>query len=221
MRCLVLLLLLAACSRPLSDAERSFSASVHGPALATQSVRFHRGNLIGGIISERPARPAKACRERIRPPETGSVQVSTAAIVLFNRVFFATDFWSRDYLAPYPDTLPLEEAMFIAHELTHVWQWQQREQTGYHPWKAAAEHAALDDPYLFELGDRSFGEYGYEQQGGLVEEFVCCRALDPNGARTQALHDLLAPVFPGLDRRERARTVHVRWSEVETDGICS
>lgn len=221
MRFLIVLCLLAACARPLSEAERAFAQTVQGPSLDSSDVQVHRGALIGNIVSERPARPAKACRERIRPAETGSVEVSTAAIVLFDRVFFARRFWQEDFLASYPRVLPLEEAMLLAHELTHVWQWQQREKTGYHPWKAAAEHAALEDPYLFELGDRSFAEYGYEQQGGLVEEFVCCRALDPDGERTQALYDLLQPVFPALHRRETAERVSVRWQDAPRQGICS
>ena len=41
-----------------------------------------------------------------------------------------------------------------------------------------------EDPYLFdERADRRFLEYGYEAQASLVEEYVCCRALDPSGGR--------------------------------------
>ena len=38
---------------------------------------------------------------------------------------------------------------------------------------------------------------GYEQQGAIMEEFVCCRALDPSGARTERLYGILRDVFPG------------------------
>lgn len=221
MRALLIVLLLAACSRPLTPNEVAFAHTVHGPALDADRVRLHNGALVGGITFTRPARPQRACRERIRPRELGDVRVSTAAIALFDRVFVARPFFRRDYLADYPDTLPLEDAMLLAHELTHVWQWQQRRQTGYAPWKAAAEHAAHEDPYLFDIGGRDFPDYGWEQQGGLVEEYVCCRALDPGGDRTAALHALLAPHFPGLRTRERATAVTLRHDGIETRGICS
>ena len=136
-------------------------------------------------------------------------------------MFIARRWYAPDYLAGYPDTLPLAPAMLIAHELTHVWQWQNRAQTGYAPWKAAREHAAVEDPYLFEIADRPFLDYPFEQQAALVEEFVCCRALDPAGARTQRLYDLLAPVFPQLARQSRAGRVAIPWAGAETRGICA
>ncbi len=203
-------LLLAACARPLTPAERGFADTVHGPALATEPVRIHRGALIGNLVLTRPPRPAVACRERIRPPETGPVATSTAAVVLGNRMFTAVRWYGDDFLAGYPDSLPLDTAMLLAHELTHVWQWQNRATTGYHPLRAAAEHLGAD-PYLFDLGATPrFADFGWEQQGALVEEFVCCRAMDPDGARTARLHALLAPVFPGIARRGKVPPDAVR-----------
>lgn len=215
---------LAGCSaRPLDPAERRFAADLHGPALRTEAVRVHRGALIGGIPMTRPPRPQIACRERIYPPEQGpEVRTSVAGFVLGNRVFVARPFWRDDYLDGYPEKLPLARAMFLAHELTHVWQWQQRERTGYAPWKAAGEHAVSEDPYLFDLdADRRFLDFAYEQQAALVEEFVCCRALDPEGARTVRLYELLRPEFPQLARRDRAQSVTLPWSDAHLPGICS
>ena len=55
--------------------------------------------------------------------------------------------------------------MLFAHEMVHVWQWQNRHVTGYHPLKAAQEHNAVD-PYLFDLSQApKFLDYGFEQQG--------------------------------------------------------
>ncbi|WP_226780468.1 hypothetical protein [Oceaniglobus trochenteri] len=220
----LLLLALAACARPLSVEERAFAATVQGAALNPAPVRIAKGALIGNITRTRPPRPALACRERIRHPETGDVRISTAAFVLFDRMFAARRVYRDNYLPGYPDTLPLARAMFIAHEMTHVWQWQNRAVTGYHPLRAAAEHRPGADPYLFDLkAGQDFLSFGYEQQGGIVEEFVCCRALDPEGARTRRLYQMLRPYFPGLEPHSRVAraAVTLPWKDAPTAGICS
>ncbi|RVT85968.1 hypothetical protein DXV76_09190 [Rhodobacteraceae bacterium CCMM004] len=217
----LILVLTAACGRPLAPAERAFTATVLGPGLDADRVRIVRGNLIGGLRYIRPTRPREACREKILPPPAGpTVTVSTAAFVLGETVFYRRDLWAPDLVAGYPRTLPLADAMLLAHELTHVWQWQNRETTGFSPMRVAAEQAA-DDPYLFVLDDRPFAAYGYEQQASLVEEYVCCRALDPEGARTGRLRALLEPVFPGLEARETAMSVAIPWKDAPVRGICS
>lgn len=220
---LTVLLLLVACStRPMTGAEQAFSATVQGSALESGAVRVTRGALIAGFPSTREPRPYVSCRERIRPRETQQkVRWSVAGFVVGQHLFVSRSTWKRDFLADYPATLPLDDAMFFAHEMTHVWQWQHRGSTGYSPWRAASEHGAKDDPYLFELvPGRAFDAYGFEQQASLVEEFVCCRALDPEGARTDDLYELLAPAFPDLARRSMATGVTLRWDEAETQGIC-
>lgn len=225
LRLLCLVIALAGCGRPLTDVERAFADTLHGPALNADAVRVARVPLIDRFKMERPPRPQVACRERIHPPETGPVvRASVAGIVLFETLFASHPAWREDYLAGYPDTLPLREAMFLGHELTHVWQWQNRRLTGYHPLRAAAEHKPGDDPYLFAVAlDRPFFDHGYEQQAALVEEYVCCRALDPEGARTARLRELLRPVFPALARDSRVPRDAVRLppDAPKTAGICS
>ena len=221
---LIALIVLTACTRPLTGPERAFTATIHGTTLDTAPIRISKGALIGNVIHTRPARAALTCREKIRRPETGPVRVSTAAFVLFDRMFAAQRVYRDDYMDGYPDTISLSRAMFLAHEMTHVWQWQNREITGYHPLKAAAEHRPGGDPYLFDLADsRDFLSFGYEQQGGIVEEFVCCRALDPQGARTRRLHALLRPYFPELARESQVNRANISlpWDGAQTRGICA
>ena len=224
MRLVVLVLLLAACTRPLTPVERSFVATVQGDRIDLDRVRIVKGALIGGITSTRPARPRVTCRERIgRPETTPTVSTSTAAFVLFNTVFYATPYWREDFLAGYPETLPLGRAMLLTHELTHVWQWQNRAVTGYTPFKAATEHRPGGDPYLFDIADdRAFLEFDYEQQGALVEEFVCCRALAPDGVRTERLRQLLLPHFPAIARAERVPRdqIELPYPEADLSGLC-
>lgn len=215
--------LLISCSRPLTPPEAAFSQVIHGDALDRSRVRLHKGALVGSVTFRRKARPRVTCRERIWPAPTEEiVTTSPAAVALFNRIFFTDDWYLDDYTPEYPQTLPLVQAMLLAHELTHVWQWQNRDITGYSPLRAATEHTQSDDPYLFDLQNKArFLDYGYEQQGAIVEEYVCCRALAPEAARTRRLHAMLSEVMPVSALPEaREWDVILPWKDAELGGIC-
>lgn len=221
---LVLLLFLAACGRPLTDRERAFAADIHGATLEYDRVRLHDGAPTRAVTFQRKPRPRTTCRELIfppHPPEETVITTKPAAIALFNRILFDKDWFLEDYLPDYPDRVGLVAAMLLSHELTHVWQWQNRKLTGYSPLKAATEHSISDDPYLFELENRKFLEFGYEQQGSIVEELVCCRALQPQGARTKRLHELVSQVMPVAPLPQSpAYDVGLPWDGVDLERIC-
>jgi len=219
------LLFLAGCARPLSNGETAFARTIFGDDLATRRVRVAPFVALDRITSKRPVRPRTTCREKIWPPPKGeTVTTATAAFVLWNRINISRDLYHRDYMARYPRAMSLPAAMLIAHELTHVWQWQHRGQTGYTPLKAAREHRAGKDPYLLNLkARRRFLDFPYEQQASIVEEYVCCRALDPGGARTSRLHAMLSGVFPleSLAHPANRPAVFLPWKQARTRGICS
>ncbi len=214
----VALALTACASRPLTPSEVALLGPLHGPTLDTRAVRIARAPVVGIFPITYDARPRTTCRERISPPLTGRITVQTGGITLFNRLFLSGEAWRGDYAADAP--LALGDAMFIAHEATHVWQWQQRRLTGYHPVKAFTEQVTEDDPYLLDpLTRRPFLDHGYEQQASLVEEYLCCATLDPGGQRTTRLHDLLRQVMPVAEPAAFAREVTVPYSD-DLDGIC-
>lgn len=221
------LALLVGCGRPLTEGERAFASQLKGDALDLNRVRLVQGAPVGSITFQRKPRPRLTCRERIVPPPenpTETVTVSPAAVALFNRVFFTENWYLDDYLPAYPERINLVAAMLFAHEMTHVWQWQNRARTGYHPLRAATEHTAIDDPYLFDLdSDQRFLDYGFEQQGALVEEYVCCRALDPQAARTTRLHSMISAEMPltPLPPNGREFDVVLPWKDARIDGICT
>ncbi|GAA6190640.1 hypothetical protein DS909_08290 [Phaeobacter gallaeciensis] len=224
LRILLLLVSLAACGRPLTDTEVDFAQIIHGDQLDLKRARLVEGAPVGSVTFKRKARPRVTCRERILPPAKEEiVTASPAAVALFNRVFFTKDWYTDNYLPEYPDRLHLIAAMLLAHELTHVWQWQNRDRTGYHPLRAAAEHGKDDDPYLFDLSDApKFLDYGFEQQGAIVEEYVCCRALAPTAPRTQRLHAMLKQDLPVRDLpQSRESDVLLPWKDAELSGICA
>lgn len=223
MRAALCILMLAGCAgRPLTETERAFAATIHGPSLDLAHVRLVNGAPTRAVTFRRPARPRDSCRENILPPpDSDVVTAKPAAIALFNRVLFDKDWYLDDYLPDYPDEIGLIAAMLLAHELTHVWQWQNRTITGYHPLKAASEHNEVD-PYLFDFDrDPKFLDFGFEQQGAIVEEYVCCRALDPQGARTVRLHAMIGAVMPLAPLpQSRQHDVRLPWDGVELRGIC-
>ncbi|WP_245667642.1 DUF4157 domain-containing protein [Neptunicoccus sediminis] len=204
----------------MTDSEKAFAARFHGPDLNVNRVRLIDNAPVRSYTLRAPKRPRLTCTERVYPPpKTEIVTGAPSAVTLFNRIFVNPDYYLKSYTPAYPDRLHLYQAMFLAHELTHVWQWQNRRKTGYHPLKAAQEHQTKADPYLIDPesgGD--FLSYGYEQQGRIVEEYLCCSVLDSKAPRTSRLRDMLAPHFPlhKLPMRE----VIVGWKDVQIKGIC-
>jgi len=219
------ILTVVSCGRPLTPAEREFVLGLQGESFDPAPVRIKRNRLIGIVERSYPARPRTTCRERIAPtPDGPTFATRTAGITLFQHVHASPRAYLDDYVARPDGALNLVAAMYFAHEMTHVWQWQNRAVTGYHPFRAFAEHGSTEDPYLFDADSRSrFLDYGYEQQASLVEEYVCCRALDPEGARTARLEGLLRqsmPLAPRLDRLDGLEVL-VPWDGVERARICS
>jgi len=221
---LLLLALLAACGRSPTERERMFLGTLHGDSLDYSRLHLVEGAPLRAVTFRRPQRPRTTCRERILPPRPAGevVTASPAAVAIFNRIFFTREWYLPDYTPDYPDTLPLVEAMLLAHEATHVWQWQNRDRTGYTPLKALLEHGTSPDPYLFDPDrEADFLSFGYEQQGTIVEEYVCCRALAPRAKRTHRLHRMLAAEMPVSDLpQSRESDVLLPWKDVRIDGIC-
>lgn len=214
-------LALVGCARPLAPGEAELASRLFGDTLDPARVRLIDNGLVGAISREYPVRPRTTCRERILPPAEGATFTARAAgVVLGNVIHLRPAIHRPDYAAREDGVASLVAAMFIAHELTHVWQWQNRAVTGYTPLRAALEHVGQDDPYLFDPATEArFLDYGYEQQAALVEEYICCTVLDPEGARTARLRATLAEVMP-VEERVLARPVSIPRPDAPPAGVC-
>ena len=195
----VLVLALAACTRPMTEAERDFAADLFGPSLDTRPVRVAQSL---GLLPPVPTTPGKVRvlrgteRACVRTPQPRGAQ-PPQAFAFRNGMFFTGDLYSSDMVMPWPQGMRLPEALIFAHELTHVWQWQNRATTGYSPWRAVAESLALADPYFSPSGSgAAFYSFGFEQQAAIVEDFVCFTIANPTHPRRAELRALLAPVLP-------------------------
>lgn len=221
---LLTLIILTACGRPLTMNERAFTAATFGPDFPTERVRLNDDLMFGEVTYKRPIRPRLTCSERIWPPSKGeTVTVAPGAMVGFHTAFFRPDLYRKDFLPDYPQQFDLVNTMLFAHEMTHVWQWANRARTGYHPFKGAGEHSGNPDPYLFDPDTKiSFLDHGYEQQGAIVEEYVCCRLLDPDAPRTTRLRDMISAEMPlqRLDNLLQSPRVQIPWRGAEISGIC-
>lgn len=191
------LLILAGCARPLTPAEEAFANDLFGNGLDTSKVRVTQGLGVVPLYRTVPGEVTlvegtdRAC---LRTPQPRGAQPPQAFAVA-NRLHFDTGLYSSDMIIRWPDALRVPQALIFAHELTHAWQWQNRERTGYTPLRAAAESLELADPYFSE-GDAPFFSFGYEQQAAIVEDYVCFAFANPNHPRRAELREILAPVFP-------------------------
>lgn len=193
---------LTACARPLTPSEDQLARDLFGPSLDTSAVTITQGLGLAPLYRTVPASVTvlkgteKAC---VRTPQPRGAQ-PPQAFAFRNRLHFETDLYSSDMALAWPEGLHFPQALILAHELTHVWQWQNRGRTGYSPWRAAAESWRVADPYFAPEGETAaFFAFGYEQQAAIVEDFVCFTVANPDHPRRSELREILEPVFPVRD----------------------
>lgn len=198
---LIALLGLAACGRPMTPAEEQMAKDVFGPTLDTSRIVVGQG---AGVFPPVPTRVTKVTRVEgtdracIRTPQPKS-DTPAPAFAFRNKIHFNSGLYSNDMAIDWPRRLRFPQALVFAHELTHVWQWQNRARTGYTPFRAAFESLRLIDPYFAPPGEAAFLSFGYEQQAAIVEDYLCFAFANPNHPRRAELRAILAPVFP-VDR---------------------
>ena len=190
----------------MTQAEAQFAKDIFGPSLDTSKVVVAQGV---GLFPPIKTNVAKVTRvqgtERacIRVPRPRTENAPAQAFAFRNKVHFATGLYSSDMAMAWPDALRFPQAIIFAHELTHVWQWQNRDRTGYTPFRAAMESVRLVDPYFAPPGEAPFFSFGYEQQAAILEDYLCFAFANPDHPRRSELRAILAPVF-NVDRIDDA-----------------
>ncbi|CAN0596181.1 unnamed protein product [Ectocarpus sp. 12 AP-2014] len=204
----LIFVLLAACSRPLTPTEEKFASDLFGDSLDTSDIRIAQGLGVTPLYKTVPKAQAtvvqgtdKAC---IRTPSPTRSANPPQAFAFKNRLHFGTGLYSTDMTLAWPRYLRFPQAIILAHELTHAWQWQHRARTGYTPWRAAKESVLKVDPYFSNAEDApTFLMFGYEQQAAIVEDYVCFAVANPTHPRRYELREILDPVLP-MDRFDAA-----------------
>lgn len=208
------LTLLSACARPLTPNETLVAKDLFGDTLDTDAVKITAG--IGVLPLPRPREAAAGAAPRVVSPPPGLCERKRstrrywdwpAAFVLGDTVYFSYKYYTPDAFAGLPRSAPYPGSVLLAHELVHVWQWQNRARTAYTPNQAAGESIAEVDPYWFEVDPNAeFFALGYEQQGALVQDFVCYALFDRADPRLEELAVILRPVLPVDDFLARVET---------------
>ncbi len=199
---LVLLAALGACSRGLTPNETALAGALFGSALDTGAVRVLVG--VGLTPLPEPVIAATASPARSAPPDLCVRTLSgkrkfvwPAAFTLGDHVFFNPRYYLADAARGFPAALPLPASMVLAHELVHVWQWQNRAQSGYTILGTALESAARVDPYWWQTeSTHPFMAFGFEQQAAIIEDFACFALFDSQNPKLDELAALLRGVLP-------------------------
>ena len=191
----------------MATGEQSFATDIFGDTLKTEKVRVAAG--FGLTPPPSPKAPPSSGTLRTVPgictrvPQ-GPRTEPPPAFALYNQIHLSHEFYREETAPDWPNRVLLPQALIVAHELTHVWQWQNRKRTGYRPARAALESLFNLDPYFYQPGDSDgFLSFGYEQQAALVEDYLCYAMLDPENPERAKLRAVLVPYFP-LDRVDKA-----------------
>lgn len=196
----------SACARGLGPGEADFADALFGASLDRESIVVQAGaglhpppeDPLPEVAEQAPPAPSQlpegVCT-RLPSPREGFQW--PAGVVFWNRVVLKRDFYRADMFEGWPRAVPMPHALLMAHELVHVWQWQNRARTGYDPATSGSESLHSRDPYWYvPEGNREFLTFGYEQQAAMIEDYVCYTMFEPQAARRAELRALIDPVLP-------------------------
>ncbi len=199
--------LISGCARPLTPNERDFAQTLFGSSFDPTPVRVHVGVGLAPLPHKAPSDAGQALAlppPDWTPPNTicdRSYSPSRgwrypAGFVLGNHVFLARKFYRPDMFKGWPESLPMGQSLLMAHELVHVWQFQNRNRTGYSTLRAGAESLGKDDPYFWPNKEKSaFLSFPFEAQAAIVEDYLCYTFLLPNHPKRAELAALITPAL--------------------------
>ena len=202
------LVCLSACGRTMTDGETRYAQSILTSDIALDKARF------SGSDNRKFHRAIRQLREEgeieilNRDLNEGNFEENKSLLAFaLPEIFGApamavgnTVFFSRDrYLDDFSTTVFRDDLWLMAHELVHVWQWQNRDEIGYSFSKIVSEHLKYKDAvydYQLETG-KAFTDYRFEQQGAIVECYAQLLETQPNAAITKQHARLIEQAFPG------------------------
>ncbi|MEJ8561651.1 DUF4157 domain-containing protein [Yoonia sp. GPGPB17] len=198
---------LSACGRPMTDGETLYAQSILTRDIALDTARFSGSDNLRFRRAIRQLREEGEIETLSRDLSEGSFEkdkslLASALPELFGAPAMAvgnTVFFNRDrYVDDFSTTAYRDDLWLMAHELVHVWQWQNRDEVGYSFSKIVSEHLNYGDAvyyYQLETG-KAFTDYRFEQQGAIVECYAQLLETQPNAATTKQHARLVEQVFP-------------------------
>ena len=191
-----------ACSRDMTDGEIAYGQQVFTRDLDFEVVRFSGNERNAQRKATRQLESEAEQLAGTQPKDAGSEKLLSIlpslfgadAMAIANTVYYDSDVYSPDFSKSAYDS----DRWLMAHELTHVWQWQNRAKTGYSFTKVVSEHLKYGDAvYDYKLvNGKKFTEYRFEQQGEIVECYMKLRQLSPDSPLTIRHEKLIRAEFP-------------------------
>ncbi|UWQ08455.1 hypothetical protein [Aliiroseovarius crassostreae] len=215
-----LIAVVAGCARPLTPNERALAQEVFGDSFDPDPVRVRIGIGLAALPAQAPSdgraarlaektgqdggRPAPVSGKDI--PNDACDRVATpdavgwrfpAGFVLGNQVFLVRAAYRPDMFAGWPVALPMAQSLLMAHELVHVWQYQNRARTGFTTLKSGAESFREGDPYYWpDKGHNTLLAFNFEAQATIVEDYLCYSLLLPDHPKRAELAALIGDTLP-------------------------
>jgi hypothetical protein len=193
--------MVGACDREMTTGEVAYSEQIFTKGLAFQEVRVsgrkERGARKLEALLEENLQQIQALSRREESAEKMKSSLFSLlgadAITIGNSIYFSKDFYTEDFATSTDDSRWL-----LAHELTHVWQWQNRGSTGYSFAKVISEHLKYgDDAYRYRLvAGKKFSEYRFEQQGQIIQCYAMYKRTRPNAPLTAQHQKIIRAEFP-------------------------
>lgn len=194
----LLFLTLAACSRSMTEGEISYSSQ-----FLTRDIDFKKVTFSGWLTEDKKREKLIEQLEKenaVFPEFSDKAQLISSIPSLFGAAAIAignTVIFDR-YLLDYSRSVFVSDRWLMAHELVHVWQWQNRRRLGYTFAKIISEHLKFEDrvyEYTLIPGKR-FTDYRFEQQGRIVECYAQFRQVRPGSPITRKHEILIREQFP-------------------------
>ena len=190
----------ASCThRPITSDEAAFLSSIFFAHTEYDKIRIVRG-IDDGIDVLLDSADYDA--DQVPPDETlpNLLKNRTEALVVYNHIYYKNDRYKDNFMAGWPRRINFNDARLLAHEATHVWQWQNRRRTKYTPFKAILEHIQHKDPYIYLplIPGQLFLDYRYEQQAQMVGDYVVGSIWTPDDPNIIAIGQMIRSTIPEL-----------------------
>ncbi|RWM15687.1 hypothetical protein [Mesorhizobium sp.] len=186
--------------RTLTQDERTFLETIYQTDVARRPVDLAAVHVSCLTSSEDEARreihqriksDLRSGTIKIRQASYDAAQLSEAAsssllsgngLTIGNNIYFKDEFCAVNLAAGYPTYQDIHLLARLAHEIMHVWQFQNSKITGYSFLRIAIERISLGEAaydYKPLQPGRPFLAYRFEQQGQIVEDYVVYAHTNP------------------------------------------
>ncbi|MCK7610656.1 hypothetical protein [Roseibium sediminicola] len=205
---LCLALALSGC-RALTANEKNFASKIYSGQLNANKIEVYspgkssqdtndklKSTLAEDYASAKSVESYGLTKSELLERAAVSLRSKPEALVIHNRIYYKTGSYKADFAEGFPTRVNVDDLDLLAHEIMHVWQYQNRERTGFSLLAIAMENIRYRDPYAYTIvPGKRFLSYRFEQQGKMAQDYVRLSYIQPNSAKLKKLRKLLSEEF--------------------------